>query len=154
MYRKLSGMTGTADTEAFEFQSIYGLEVIVIPTNRPTVRKDSPDQVFLNRQGKFKAVLADIQDCYQRGQPVLVGTTSIETSEMLSDFLSKAGVPHEVLNAKQHEREAHIVAQAGHVGGDGDRARTAAAPTSCWAVRWKPNTKPCRKAPPTPTALR
>ncbi|MEL1265959.1 preprotein translocase subunit SecA [Pseudoxanthomonas putridarboris] len=113
MYKKLSGMTGTADTEAFEFQSIYGLEVIVIPTNRPTVRKDSPDQVFLNRKGKFNAVLADIQDCYQRGQPVLVGTTSIETSEMLSDFLTKAGVPHEVLNAKQHEREAHIVAQAG-----------------------------------------
>ncbi|MFT3669311.1 MAG: preprotein translocase subunit SecA [Pseudoxanthomonas sp.] len=116
MYKKLSGMTGTADTEAFEFQSIYGLEVIVIPTNRPTVRKDSPDQVFLNRQGKFKAVLADIQECYQRGQPVLVGTTSIETSEMLSDFLNKAGVPHEVLNAKQHEREAHIVAQAGRPG--------------------------------------
>ena len=116
MYNKLSGMTGTADTEAFEFQSIYGLEVIVIPTNRPTVRKDSPDQVFLNRQGKFKAVLADIQECYQRGQPVLVGTTSIETSEMLSDFLNKAGVPHEVLNAKQHEREAHIVAQAGRPG--------------------------------------
>ena len=113
MYKKLSGMTGTADTEAYEFQSIYGLEVVVIPTNKPTVRKDSPDQVFLNRQGKFKAVLADIQDCYQRGQPVLVGTTSIETSEMLSDFLDKAGVQHEVLNAKQHEREAHIVAQAG-----------------------------------------
>ena len=113
MYKKLSGMTGTADTEAYEFQSIYGLEVIVIPTHRPTVRKDSPDQVFLNRKGKFNAVLADIQDCYQRGQPVLVGTTSIETSEMLSEFLNKAGVPHEVLNAKQHEREAHIVAQAG-----------------------------------------
>nr|WP_295379867.1 preprotein translocase subunit SecA [Pseudoxanthomonas sp.] len=116
MYKKLSGMTGTADTEAYEFQSIYGLEVIVIPTHRPTVRKDSPDQVFLNRKGKFNAVLADIQDCYQRGQPVLVGTTSIETSEMLSDFLNKSGVPHEVLNAKQHEREAHIVAQAGRSG--------------------------------------
>jgi preprotein translocase subunit SecA len=113
MYKKLSGMTGTADTEAYEFQSIYGLEVIVIPTHRPTVRKDSPDQVFLNRKGKFNAVLADIQDCYERGQPVLVGTTSIETSEMLSDFLNKSGVTHEVLNAKQHEREAHIVAQAG-----------------------------------------
>jgi preprotein translocase subunit SecA len=113
MYKKLSGMTGTADTEAFEFQSIYGLEVIVIPTNRPTVRKDSPDQVFLNRNGKFNAVLADIQDCYARGQPALVGTTSIETSELLSEHLRKAGVPHEVLNAKQHEREAHIVAQAG-----------------------------------------
>lgn len=113
MYKKLSGMTGTADTEAYEFQSIYGLEVIVIPTNRPTVRKDSPDQVFLNRKGKFNAVLADIQDCYARGQPALVGTTSIETSELLSEHLRKAGVPHEVLNAKQHEREAHIVAQAG-----------------------------------------
>ena len=113
MYKKLSGMTGTADTEAYEFQNIYGLEVVVIPTHRPTVRKDSPDQVFLNRKGKFKAVLADIQDCYQRGQPVLVGTTSIETSEMLSEFLQGAGVEHEVLNAKQHEREAHIVAQAG-----------------------------------------
>ena len=113
MYTKLSGMTGTADTEAFEFQSIYGLEVIVIPPNRPTVRKDSPDQVFLNRNGKFNAVLVDIQDCYARGQPALVGTTSIETSELLSEHLSKAGVPHEVLNAKQHEREAHIVANAG-----------------------------------------
>ncbi len=113
MYKKLSGMTGTADTEAFEFQSIYSLEVIVIPTNRPTVRKDSPDQVFLNRNGKFNAVLVDIQDCYARGQPALVGTTSIETSELLSEHLRKAGVPHEVLNAKQHEREAHIVANAG-----------------------------------------
>jgi preprotein translocase subunit SecA len=113
MYKKLSGMTGTADTEAYEFQSIYGLEVIVIPTNRPTVRKDSSDQVFLNRNGKFNAVLADIQDCYARGQPALVGTTSIETSELLSEHLRKAGVPHEVLNAKQHEREAQIVAQAG-----------------------------------------
>ena len=116
MYNKLSGMTGTADTEAFEFQSIYGLEVIVIPTNRPTVRKDSSDQVFLNRKGKFNAVLVDIQDCYARGQPALVGTTSIETSELLSEHLSKAGVPHEVLNAKQHEREAQIVANAGMPG--------------------------------------
>jgi preprotein translocase subunit SecA len=116
MYKKLSGMTGTADTEAFEFQSIYGLEVIVIPTNRPTVRKDSPDQVFLNRNGKFNAVLVDIQDCYARGQPALVGTTSIETSELLSEHLRKAGVPHEVLNAKQHEREAQIVANAGMPG--------------------------------------
>jgi len=113
MYGKLAGMTGTADTEAFEFQSIYGLEVTVIPPNRPTVRKDSSDQVFLNRAGKFNAVLADIQDCYARGQPALVGTTSIETSELLSEHLRKAGVPHEVLNAKQHEREAQIVAQAG-----------------------------------------
>ncbi|KRG69954.1 preprotein translocase subunit SecA [Pseudoxanthomonas dokdonensis] len=116
MYNKLSGMTGTADTEAYEFQSIYGLEVVVIPTNRPIQRKDTPDQVFLNRKGKFNAVLADIQDCYARGQPALVGTTSIETSELLSEHLRKAGVPHEVLNAKQHEREAHIVANAGRPG--------------------------------------
>ena len=116
MYKKLSGMTGTADTEAFEFQSIYNLEVVVIPTNRPTIRKDSPDQVFLNRQGKFNAVLADIQECNKRGQPVLVGTTSIETSEMLSVHLAKAGVQHEVLNAKQHDREATIVANAGRPG--------------------------------------
>ncbi len=116
MYKKLSGMTGTADTEAYEFQSIYGLEVIVIPTHKPVQRKDHPDQVFLNREGKFRAVLADIQDCHKRGQPVLVGTTSIETSEMLSEYLRKAGVPHEVLNAKQHEREAQIVANAGRPG--------------------------------------
>ena len=113
MYKKLSGMTGTADTEAFEFQSIYNLEVVVIPTNRPTIRKDGPDQVFLNRKGKFNAVLADIEECAKRGQPVLVGTTSIETSEMLSEHLRKAGVKHEVLNAKQHDREATIVANAG-----------------------------------------
>ncbi|MGV8960480.1 MAG: preprotein translocase subunit SecA [Stenotrophomonas sp.] len=116
MYKKLSGMTGTADTEAYEFQSIYNLEVVVIPTNRPTIRKDSPDQVFLNRQGKFNAVLADIEECAKRGQPVLVGTTSIETSEMLSEHLRKAGVEHEVLNAKQHDREATIVANAGRPG--------------------------------------
>src|SRR5690348_10580907 len=103
MYKKLAGMTGTADTEAYEFQSIYGLEVIVIPTHKPVQRKDYPDQVFLNREGKFRAVLADIEDCFKRGQPVLVGTTSIETSEMLSEYLRKAGVVHEVLNAKQHE---------------------------------------------------
>ncbi|MEA5667075.1 preprotein translocase subunit SecA [Stenotrophomonas sp. MH1] len=116
MYKKLSGMTGTADTEAYEFQSIYGLEVVVIPTNKPTVRKDHPDQVFLNRTGKFNAVLADIEECAKRGQPVLVGTTSIETSEMLSEHLRKAGVKHEVLNAKQHDREATIVANAGRPG--------------------------------------
>ncbi|MBC7989794.1 MAG: SEC-C domain-containing protein, partial [Luteimonas sp.] len=113
MYGKLSGMTGTADTEAYEFQSIYGLEVIVIPTNQPMVRKDSSDQVFLNRAGKFRAVSAEIKDCYARGQPALVGTTSIEVSEMLSEQLKAEGIPHEVLNAKQHEREAQIVAQAG-----------------------------------------
>ena len=116
MYDKLSGMTGTADTEAYEFQSIYGLEVIVVPTHRPMVRQDHPDQVFLTREAKFKAVLEDIRECHAKGQPVLVGTTSIETSELLSNNLREAGVTHEVLNAKQHEREAHIVAQAGRPG--------------------------------------
>lgn len=116
MYRKLAGMTGTADTEAYEFQSIYGLEVVVIPTNRPMIRKDHPDAVFLNRAGKYRAVINEIKDCFERKQPVLVGTTSIEVSEMLSDQLREAGIPHEVLNAKQHEREAHIVAQAGRPG--------------------------------------
>lgn len=113
MYAKLAGMTGTADTEAFEFQSIYGLEVAVIPTHRPMVRKDYPDLVYLARPAKYDAVIEDIKDCYGRGQPVLVGTTSIETSELLSAQLKKSGIPHEVLNAKQHEREAQIVADAG-----------------------------------------
>ena len=113
MYGKLAGMTGTADTEAYEFQSIYGLEVVVVPTHRPMVRKDHADLVFLKREYKFNAVAEDIKDCFERGQPVLVGTTSIKTSEELSELLQKQGVPHEVLNAKQHEREAHIVAQAG-----------------------------------------
>ena len=113
MYKKLSGMTGTADTEAYEFQTIYNLEVVVIPTHRPMVRKDHPDLVYLTRDAKFNAVSRDIADCFERGQPVLVGTTSIETSELLSSHLKKAGIPHEVLNAKQHEREAQIVAQAG-----------------------------------------
>jgi len=116
MYGKLSGMTGTADTEAFEFQNIYGLEVVVIPTNQPMVRKDHSDQVFLNRAGKYRAVVNEIKEAHARNQPVLVGTTSIEVSEMLSEQLQEAGVPHEVLNAKQHEREAHIVAQAGRPG--------------------------------------
>ena len=113
MYGKLAGMTGTADTEAYEFQNIYGLEVVVIPTHRPMVRKDDPDLVYLTREAKFKAVVKDIQRCYDAGQPVLVGTTSIETSELLAGELRQAGIPHEVLNAKQHEREAHIVANAG-----------------------------------------
>ncbi|HVI25893.1 MAG TPA: preprotein translocase subunit SecA [Xanthomonadaceae bacterium] len=116
MYAKLAGMTGTADTEAFEFQSIYGLEVVVIPTHRPMIRKDYPDAVFLNRAGKYRAVLKEIQEAHARQQPVLVGTTSIEVSEMLSEQLKAAGIPHEVLNAKQHEREAQIVAQAGRPG--------------------------------------
>ncbi|MBL8271583.1 preprotein translocase subunit SecA, partial [Steroidobacter sp.] len=116
MYTKLAGMTGTADTEAFEFQSIYGLEVVVIPTNRPMVRKDHPDFVYLTQKDKFEAIIEDIRDCVARGQPALVGTTSIETSELLSQLLEKEKIPHEVLNAKQHEREALIVAQAGRPG--------------------------------------
>src|SRR5574338_319269 len=112
MYKKLAGMTGTADTEAYEFESIYGLEVVVIPTHRPMVRKDHSDLVFLNRNGKYRAVLNEIKEAHARKQPVLVGTTSIEVSEMLSDQLREAGIPHEGLNAKQHEREAHIVAEA------------------------------------------
>jgi preprotein translocase subunit SecA len=116
LYSKLSGMTGTADTEAFEFQQIYGLEVVVIPTHKPMVRKDKADLVFLSEGDKFQAILEDIQDCVQRRQPVLVGTTSIETSERLAKLLAGAKVPHEVLNAKQHEREAHIVAEAGRPG--------------------------------------
>jgi preprotein translocase subunit SecA len=117
LYKKLSGMTGTADTEAPEFMQIYGLEVVVIPTHRPMVRKDNSDFVYLTQSDKFKAIIEDIRDCVTREQPVLVGTTSIETSEYLSGLLHKEGVPHEVLNAKQHEREAHIVAQAGRPGG-------------------------------------
>ncbi len=113
MYAKLAGMTGTADTEAYEFQDIYGLEVVVIPTHRPMVRKDNPDLMFYGPKAKYDAVVQDIKECYEKGQPVLVGTTSIETSEMLSQRLRAEHVPHEVLNAKQHEREAIIVAQAG-----------------------------------------
>jgi preprotein translocase subunit SecA len=116
IYKKLSGMTGTADTEAPEFMQIYGLEVVVIPTHRPMVRKDNPDFVYLTQKDKFQAIIEDIRDCAQREQPALVGTTSIETSEFLSGLLQKEGITHQVLNAKQHEREAHIVAQAGRPG--------------------------------------
>jgi preprotein translocase subunit SecA len=116
MYGKLAGMTGTADTEAFEFQQIYHLETVVIPTHMPMVRKDENDLVFRTLQEKVDAILADIKACHQREQPVLVGTTSIENSEMLSDHLQKAKLPHQVLNAKQHAREAEIVAQAGKPG--------------------------------------
>ena len=116
LYNKLSGMTGTADTEAFEFQQIYGLEVVVIPTNRPMARDDRSDLVFLNKQAKFNAVIEDIRDCQKRGQPVLVGTASIEASEELSQMLNKAKVKHQVLNAKFHEREAEIIVEAGRPG--------------------------------------
>ncbi|HJR71067.1 MAG TPA: preprotein translocase subunit SecA, partial [Gammaproteobacteria bacterium] len=116
MYKKLAGMTGTADTEAYEFQQIYGLEVVVIPTHMPMIRDDAPDLVYLTQQDKFDAIIEDIKDCHGRGQPVLVGTTSIETSEFLSGLLKKAKIPHQVLNAKFHEREAEIIMQAGRPG--------------------------------------
>ncbi|HSI57952.1 MAG TPA: preprotein translocase subunit SecA [Ideonella sp.] len=116
MYGKLGGMTGTADTEAYEFQEIYGLETVVIPPNKPTIRKDELDLVYKTNREKYNAVADDIRDCHQRGQPVLVGTTSIENSELISKLLTEAKLPHQVLNAKQHAKEAEIVAQAGRPG--------------------------------------
>ncbi|HEX6004564.1 MAG TPA: SEC-C metal-binding domain-containing protein, partial [Burkholderiales bacterium] len=113
MYKKLAGMTGTADTEAYEFQQIYGLETVVIPTHKPMIRDDRGDQVYRTAREKYRAIINDIRDCQERGQPVLVGTTSIENSELLSGMLQKEKLPHNVLNAKQHAREAEIVAQAG-----------------------------------------
>ncbi|MFM9913334.1 MAG: preprotein translocase subunit SecA [Methylophilaceae bacterium] len=116
MYAKLSGMTGTADTEAYEFNNIYGLETVVIPPHRPTIRLDQMDKVYRTAKERYDAVVADIQDCHQRGQPVLVGTTSIENSELVAALLEKVKLPHQVLNAKQHEREAQIIVQAGRPG--------------------------------------
>ncbi len=116
MYEKLSGMTGTADTEAYEFNQIYGLETVVIPTHRPMQRDDAMDKVYRSTKEKYNAVIEDIQDCQKRGQPVLVGTTSIENSELISTVLQKAKLEHQVLNAKQHEKEAHIITQAGRPG--------------------------------------
>jgi preprotein translocase subunit SecA len=113
MYNKLAGMTGTADTEAYEFQQIYNLETVIIPPNRPTIRKDMMDKIYITAKEKYHAVIDDIKDCYNRGQPVLVGTTSIENSELLSGYLQRDKLPHQVLNAKQHAREAEIIAQAG-----------------------------------------
>lgn len=116
MYEKLSGMTGTAETEEPEFRKIYGMDVVVIPTNKPMIREDLPDLVYRTEQGKYQAVIEEIKDCYNRKQPVLVGTISIENSELLSGLLKKQGIPHRVLNAKYHEQEAEIVAEAGHKG--------------------------------------
>lgn len=113
LYNKLGGMTGTADTEAYEFQQIYSLETVIIPPHRPTIRKDQMDKVYLTAEEKYQAVVADIKACHERGQPVLVGTTSIENSELLAGYLERDKMPHQVLNAKQHEREAQIIAQAG-----------------------------------------
>ncbi|KXI30917.1 preprotein translocase subunit SecA [Paraglaciecola hydrolytica] len=116
LYEKLAGMTGTADTEAFEFQSIYGLETVVIPTNKPMIRKDKADLIYLTAAEKYEAIVEDIKECVKRGQPALVGTVSIENSELLSNVLKKAKIPHKVLNAKFHEQEADIIAQAGKAG--------------------------------------
>ncbi len=116
MYEKLSGMTGTADTEAYEFQEIYGLETVVIPTHRMMIRDDQQDKVYRTAKEKYKAIVDDVKECYGRGQPVLVGTTSIENSELISQMLDKEGIPHNVLNAKQHEKEAQIVLEAGRPG--------------------------------------
>ncbi len=116
LYSKLSGMTGTADTEAYEFQEIYGLETVVIPPNRPSHREDQLDRVYKTTQEKYTAAIADIKECHERGQPVLVGTTSIENSELIANLLETAHFPHQVLNAKQHAREADIIAQAGSAG--------------------------------------
>lgn len=116
LYQKLSGMTGTADTEAFEMQKIYNLEVVVVPTNKPMVRDDRSDQIYLTLPDKYKAIIEDIEQCREKNQPVLVGTASIESSEIVSQALTKAKIPHEVLNAKNHEREAKIIAQAGMPG--------------------------------------
>jgi len=116
MYQKLAGMTGTADTEAYEFQEIYSLETVIVPTNKPMVRKDLHDQIYKTDAEKYNAIVNDIRDCQSRGQPVLVGTTSVENSELLSTALTQAGLKHEVLNAKQHAREAEIIAQAGKPG--------------------------------------
>ena len=116
LYNKLSGMTGTADTEAYEFQEIYGLETVVIPPNRPSKRDDQLDRVYKTTREKYEAAIADIRECHERGQPVLVGTTSIENSEIIDQLLTQVGLPHQVLNAKQHAREADIVAQAGRQG--------------------------------------
>ncbi len=116
LYGKLGGMTGTADTEAYEFQEIYGLETVVIPPNRVSRREDQLDRVYKSAPEKYNAAIADIRECFERGQPVLVGTTSIENSELISELLTKAKLPHQVLNAKQHAREADIIAQAGRPG--------------------------------------
>ena len=116
LFDKLAGMTGTADTEAYEFQEIYKLETVVIPTNRPNLRVDEQDRIYKTTQERYKAAIEDIRECHGRGQPVLVGTSSIENSELISTLLQQAGLPHEVLNAKQHDREADIIAQAGRAG--------------------------------------
>lgn len=135
MYGKLSGMTGTADTEAYEFQDIYGLETVVVPTHRKMVRIDEQDKVYRTVNEKYRAIIDDVKACYERRQPVLLGTTSIENSELLSSMLTKEGIPHNVLNAKQHDREAQIVLEAGRPGVVTIATNMAGeAPTSCSAA--------------------
>ena len=135
MYSKLSGMTGTAKTEEEEFKGIYKLDVVQIPTNRPMIRKDMNDLVYRTQKGKFSQVIEEIERRHKTGQPILVGTVSVEVSEMLSKMLRMRGIEHVVLNAKYHAREAEIVAQAGHYGAVTIATNMAdAARTSCWAA--------------------
>jgi preprotein translocase subunit SecA len=116
MYEKLAGMTGTADTEAIEFKKIYNLDVVIVPTNMPMIRKDFPDVIYKTEKEKFNAVIREIKELHEQKRPILVGTISIEKSELLSKYLTRAGIKHHVLNAKNHEKEAEIVAQAGQPG--------------------------------------
>jgi len=138
LYGKLAGMTGTADTEAYEFQEIYGLETVVIPPNRPSKRQDQLDRVYKTTKEKYAAAITDIRECHERGQPVLVGTSSIENSEIIAQLLTAEKLPHQVLNAKQHAREADIIVQAGRPGAITIATNMAgAAPTSSWAATWR-----------------
>ena len=155
MYGKLGGMTGTADTEAYEFQEIYGLETVVIPPNKPVIRQDENDLVYKTAKEKYDAVIADIRDCHEKGQPVLVGTTSIENSELLAQLLTRAGLPHQVLNAKQHAKEAEIVAQAGRPGVITIATNMAGrVPTSCWVATSRSRSSSWRPTSPSPKTRR
>ena len=143
MYRKLSGMTGTAMTEEEEFREIYGLDVVEVPTNKPMIRIDHPDRIFTDENAKFRAVIELVEECRAKDQPVLVGTASVEKSEVLSRMLKAKGIQHNVLNAKNHEREADIIAEAGRAGAVTIATNMAEAPTSCWAAT--PSTWQSRK---------
>lgn len=148
LYNKLAGMTGTADTEAFEFRQIYGLDVVVIPTHRPIARKDFNDLVYLTQEEKYAAIITDIKQCQALGRPILVGTASIESSEYVSKLLQEAGIEHKVLNAKYHEKEAEIIAQAGAPGSVTIATNMAGAvPTSSSAATGKSKSRPWRTPP-------
>jgi preprotein translocase subunit SecA len=144
LYNKIGGMTGTADTEAYEFQEIYGLETMVIPPHRKSQREDQLDRVYKTSQERYNAAITDIRECHERGQPVLVGTTSIENSELIAQLLTQEKLPHQVLNAKQHAREADIVAQAGRPGSRSPPTWPVVAPTSCWVATSKKTSRPLR----------